>query len=118
MVTISFEVDDVVAFILAGLRSWEPTVEDTTQELVGDEYPRIPNPVSLSQVASDVIQDFLSDWVLQEGRTRVLNEIDSIKAKLDDRLEAGVFDDLIMRGDIDGVKAAMLAALAPATDAG
>jgi len=111
MAQIAFEIQDSVAMALAFARGWTPTIEDTTQEMVGDSFPHIPNPVSFQQHASGVAAAFMSEYVLLEGRKAVATEFQSIHNNIEHQLNSGAFDALILAGNIQGIKDAVKASL-------
>lgn len=104
MAQITFETTDALAYGLAVARGWTPTIEDITQEMVGDEYPHIANPVPYTAYVSVVVSKFLEDYVLNAGRNQILQEFSSKFATVEDRVKAGAFDALLLQGKFDDIK--------------
>ena len=111
MATITFDIPDPIAVALAFGRGWRPFVEDTSQEMDGDSYPMMPNPVTFEQHASAVAKGFMQEYVLGEARKRARDEFTSIYDAIEDRLKKGHFDALLLEGDIAGVKEMVKATL-------
>jgi len=108
---LTFEIDDAVAYAIAVSQGWSPTVEDTTQELVGDNYPLIPNPVTIQMFMAQLIPSFITSTVVAAGRTKVLNDFSSIYDGLEHSVKKGDFDSMILAGNIAGIKSAVKANL-------
>jgi len=108
---LTFEIDDAVVYALAVSQGWSPTVEDTTQELVEDNHPLIPNPVTIQMFMAQAIPAFITSTVVTAGRTKVLTDFSSIYDGLEHSVKKGDFDAMILAGDIDGIKAAVKANL-------
>lgn len=108
---ITFEVEDSIAYALAIGSGWVPQIEDTEQELIGDNYPLVANPITAQMFVTGVVSSFLKDHVLREGRKRVVAEFDSIHASVNYKVTSGTFDALILAGNIAGIKAAILSGL-------
>lgn len=71
---------------------WTPEVEDTEAELVGDEYPIIPNPISRDDFLSLAIVQEITSTIVRRGREVMVNQA---KAQID-KINHGEFDNLIM----------------------
>lgn len=108
---ITFEMPTAVLFALATSQGWQPMIEDTSADLVGDEYPQIPNPVSLAEFIESFAPGYITAAVLRQGRQAVSDNFVSIHNKIDDQLKGGAFDSMILAGDIDGILAAVKASL-------
>lgn len=111
MAQITFEIEDSVAQALAVGRGWKPMVEDVTQPLQGDSYPLRVNEVTYQQYASNVAAEFMTQYVLLEGRKQVLTQFDSIHASVAHKINSGAFDPLILTGDIEAIKTSVKASL-------
>ena len=104
MDTITFQVDEAIALALAVAQGWSPQVEDTSQPLEGDNYPLIPNPVTYQRYVAGIAGKFLTDHVLRAGRQRVINDFQSIFNNVEAQVTSGTFDQLILQGNIDGIR--------------
>ena len=113
MINVNVELGDALAYGLAVARGWTPTVDDTSQPLDGDNYPQIPNPVSMPAYLSGVISAYVAEYVLNQGRKNVVTEFQSIFNTVEDQVKTGAFDALILSGNVDGIKQAVLASLVP-----
>lgn len=102
---ITFDLPDGVATALAVSQGWEPTVEDTSQPLVDDEYPRIPNPITMQQYIETLAPTYLAKIVLDNGRERIMTEFTSIYNGIEHQVKHGAFDNLILAADLEGIKA-------------
>ena len=96
---IEIDIDDITAQILANSRGWTPKVEDTTQELIGDEYPLIDNPIPIESFLSGIIEHFIGEVVLNEIREKSINNIDSLHDKITDAIRSKNFDEGFKNGD-------------------
>ena len=110
---ITFEIEDAIAYALAISSGWAPMIEDTDQDPIegSDNYPLVQNPVSAEEFVTSIVSTFLRDHVLREGRNRVITDFNSIKDSLEHKIKSGAFDDMIMRGDIDGIKSTVVQSL-------
>lgn len=104
MEQITIELTTEVAIALAIAQGWQPVIEDTTQPLNGDEYPKIPNPVTYKEYIKRIAPAYLSDIVLRSGRQKIIDEFSSIYDSIDHGIKNGQFDELILAGDFDGIK--------------
>lgn len=93
-----------VGQMVAFSKGWSPTIEDTTQEMVEDNYPLIPNPISHTQFLQELIPQFIEQYALEEGRKLILNDLISISEAALFKVKTGLFDEMIMNGDFEGIK--------------
>lgn len=93
-----------VGQMVAISKGWSPKIEDTTQEIVEDNYPLIPNPISYIQFLQELIPQFIEEYVLEEGRKLILNDLISISEAALSKVKTGLFDEMIMNGDFEGIK--------------
>lgn len=100
---INIELDDPIAFALAVSRGWSPTVDDTSQEMVGDEYPQIENPISVEEFIATIIPPFVQDLIVDQGRSQVISGFRSIFNSVEDQVLNGAFDQLIVSGQSDQI---------------
>lgn len=71
---------------------WKEFVDDTTQELIGDEYPQIANPITRDLFLSQAIVQEIMFTIIKRGREMMIN-----KAKEQiDKINNGDFDNLII----------------------
>lgn len=98
-----------IAIALAMGQGWTPTVDDTDVGLIEgtDEYPQKPNPVTYQEYIQVIAPEYLSNIVLEAGRKRVLDDLNSIAASVNAGVATGAYDSLILAGDIDGVRQAI-----------
>ncbi len=108
---IKIQLPQQLALALAVSRGWTPTIDDETQEMVEDNYPQIPNPVSHIQYLESYIPGFIQEYVLNEGRAQVVAQFDSIGESIKSQVSNGTFDAMILQGDIEGIKAAVKSTL-------
>ena len=85
-------------------QGWKPFIEDTTQELVDDEYPKIPNPVTYQEYISVIAPAYLSEIVRTAGRQQVIDNFQSIYETVVANVRSGSFDDLILSGDVETIR--------------
>lgn len=107
MIDINIKLDIPLAMMVAMSKGWTPTIEDTSQELVEDSYPMIPNPVTFQMFLSVFIPEFIKEYVLQEGRKKLIDEFTSTSETVFHKVKTGVFDDSILLGDFEGIKTAV-----------
>ena len=96
---IQIELDNTTAFILAQSKGWAATIEDTSQELDGDEFPQIANPVPIESYLASICEQFISEYVLVEIRNSTINNISSLHDKIQKAIINKRFDDSLKNGD-------------------
>jgi len=97
MENLNIQMETPIAMGLAIARGWTPTVDDTTKELIGDEYPQVPNPITYQKFLEGFIPQYIQEFVLMEGREKVIAEFESMKANIFDSVKKGSFDSFILQ---------------------
>jgi len=108
---IEITLDTSLLISVSMAKGWTPTIEDLNGELVGDEYPTIPNPVTYQMFIQELIPTFIRQFVLEEGRKRVNNDFTSISENIKFSVNKGNFDEYILKGDLDGIKSLVVNSL-------
>jgi len=111
MAQITFEVEDSIAYALAVARGWSPTIDDETQDMDGDNYPQVPNPVTFQQFVSEVATETITEYVLSGGRDVLITQFKSTFNNLESQIKSGTFDQLILKGAFDQIKELVKAGL-------
>lgn len=104
MAEITFTVEDSIAYAMAVGRGWAPTIDDESQELEGDSYPQIPNPVSFKQFVSGLATVTITEYVLNAGREALLTDFKNTFNNLENQIRNGAFDQLLLQGQVDQIK--------------
>lgn len=99
MKTIEFTLEDETATALATSKGWTPTIEDTSQELIGDAYPPKANPVTLEMFLAVVVSGFIKDYVVKESQSKEIANLASIASSIEDELTSGKHDEAYSRGE-------------------
>ena len=78
MTELNIQLSTPIALMLASSKGWTPTLEDTTQELEGDSYPLIPNPVSHEEFLESSSNLLLSQDVTTLSKGRDADRFDDV----------------------------------------
>lgn len=100
---VNIELETPVLMAVAISRGWTPTIDDTSVEMIGDDYQQKENPVSAVQFLEGYLPAFIREYVLTEGRKNVINGFESISESIKHRVNSGDFDDLILIGDREAI---------------
>lgn len=111
MENLTIQLETPLAMAVAVSKGWTPTIDDTSVEMVDDVYPQIPNPISYIKYLEGFIPEFIKEFVLIEGRKLVNNEFNSISESVKSQVDNGTFDNMILAGDIQGIKNAVVGSL-------
>ena len=103
MEELSINLSTPVAIALAMSQGWLPMIEDQSQEMVGDEYPKIPNPVTYQQFIEQIAPAYLENIVKTGGRSTVIDNLTSIYETVVSSVRNGNYDEKILAGDFDGI---------------
>ena len=103
MERITFDIEDRYAKAIASAKGWKPTIDDTSKEIEGDEYPQIPNPVSYQVFLSVLIPEFIHDFVMREGQQALVAEFTSIADRIIEQVKGGYFNAEIIAGDREAI---------------
>ena len=94
--------------LLAEKLGYKSQVEDTSQELDGDSYPLIDNPVTLQQFAEGLVNNTLTDMVLDRLRSEASDFLTNEYNKLTENIARGDYDADIMSLPADQLLATIL----------
>ena len=111
MSIITFELSDAIIGALALSRGWQPTVDDTEQEMDGDNYPQKPNPVTAVKFVEFLAPEFITEVVKQGARERLMTEFSGIFGQVEHQVKHGAFDQMLLSGNIEGIKSMVKASL-------
>lgn len=104
---IIFEMESSLLQAVAVANGWSPMVDDTEltiEEIDGDEFPQIPNPLTYQVFLQGFIPQFIESFVREEGRKKVLGNLNSIADVAKDQVNKGAFDELILTGRSEQIK--------------
>jgi len=104
MPNLSIELPIEIIYGLAYSRGWQAEIEDTTAELDGDEYPKIPNPISAVQFVELAATQFIIDTVRKGARDQLVSDFKSTFARVEDQVKQGAFDSLLLSGDVEQIR--------------
>lgn len=105
MSILKIELTDELTMMLAVARGWQPQIEDESQEMVDDSYPLIPNPVSKETFLENYIPQLINDYVLEQGKNKIISNFNSKFDSIKHALIKGDFDELILNGQFDQISA-------------
>ena len=104
MENINLQLPTPIAVGLALETGWQETIDDTTQEPDGDNYPQIPNPQTYQEYLAIYCSQFIEDYVLKTGRERIVTEFRSHLSAIESQVNNGAFDELLKNGQFDEIK--------------
>lgn len=89
--------------LLAKKLGWEEQIEDTSQELEGDSYPLIDNPITAEQFAAEAANFLISEKLNIALRSELINTVKNLHNQVIEQINSGTFDPLIMTMDTQEV---------------
>lgn len=107
MSEIKFDLSEPIIIALAISRGWSPVIEDTDQPLEGDEYPKIPNPITAIDFVQQIAPEFIISHVRVAARESLLMQFKSTFLSIEDKVKSGTFDTMLLQGDVEGIFAAV-----------